>query len=118
MGLGYCAGRAKQFDQDQVRGFNALVLEFALPALLFVGVVSTSRSALLAAIPYALGFLVASFGLFLVAALFCVFVLRRDLGTSAIQAGSVSNSNVAFAGIPISPHCSANPALFRSPHPL
>lgn len=101
MGLGHWAGRAKQFDQDQVRGFNALVLEFALPALLFVGVVSASRSALLAAVPFAFAIFVASVGLFLVASFFCVFVLRRNVGATAIQAGSVSNSNVAFAGIPI-----------------
>jgi malonate transporter len=101
MGLGYWAGRAKQFDQDQVRGLNALVLEYALPALLFVGVVSASRGALLAAVPFALGILVATFGLFLLATIFCVFVLRRNLGTTAIQAGCTSNANVAFAGVPI-----------------
>jgi malonate transporter and related proteins len=101
MGLGYWAGRSKQFDQDQVKGLNALVLQFALPALLFVGVVSASRSALLAAVPFALAILVATGGLFLLATLFCVFVLRRKLGPTAIQAGCVSNANVAFAGVPI-----------------
>jgi predicted permease len=36
MALGALAGRAKQFDKDQVQGLNALVLAFALPASLFV----------------------------------------------------------------------------------
>jgi hypothetical protein len=29
MALGFLAGRAKQFDKDQVQGLNALVLTFA-----------------------------------------------------------------------------------------
>jgi malonate transporter and related proteins len=41
--LGYAAGRAKNFDSDQVAGINELVLDFALPASLFVGTVSTPR---------------------------------------------------------------------------
>jgi len=45
--LGYAAGRARAFGSDQVAGINELVLDFALPASLFVGTVSTSRSQLL-----------------------------------------------------------------------
>ena len=37
--LGYAAGRAKKFESDQVAGINELVLDFALPASLFVGTV-------------------------------------------------------------------------------
>jgi malonate transporter and related proteins len=42
--LGYSAGRAKRFNADQVKGINELVLNFALPAALFVGIVGTSSS--------------------------------------------------------------------------
>jgi len=42
--LGYSAGRDKRFDADQVKGINELVLNFALPAALFVGIVGTSRA--------------------------------------------------------------------------
>jgi predicted permease len=45
--LGYAAGRAREFDSDQVAGLNELVLDFALPASLFVGTVSTSRTHML-----------------------------------------------------------------------
>jgi malonate transporter and related proteins len=41
--LGYSAGRAKRFDANQVKGINELLLNFALPAALFVGIVGTSR---------------------------------------------------------------------------
>ena len=33
LALGYFAGRAKEFDTDQVKGINELVLDFALPAI-------------------------------------------------------------------------------------
>jgi malonate transporter and related proteins len=42
--LGYSAGRAKRFDANQVEGINELVLDFALPASLFVGIVGISRA--------------------------------------------------------------------------
>jgi hypothetical protein len=37
--LGYWAGLSKRFDADQVKGVNELVLDFALPAIMFVGIV-------------------------------------------------------------------------------
>lgn len=42
--LGYAAGRARAFDSDQVAGINELVLDFAVPASLFVGTMSTPRT--------------------------------------------------------------------------
>ena len=44
--LGYVAGRAKTFDIDQVAGINELALDFALPASLFVGIVTIPRTQL------------------------------------------------------------------------
>jgi predicted permease len=34
MALGFCAGRAKEFDREQLDGLTELVLKYALPALL------------------------------------------------------------------------------------
>lgn len=68
MGLGALAGYAKQFDRDQVQGLNELVLEFALPGTLFVGIVTTSRSSLVAAVPFVMALLIAFVGLFVVVA--------------------------------------------------
>src|SRR5436305_8533008 len=101
MGLGFWAGYVRQFDRDQVQGLNELVLEFALPATLFVGIVTTSRSSLLATIPFLIALLIAFVGLFLVVTVFSVFVLHRVLGVAAMQAASVSIPNIAFIGIPI-----------------
>jgi malonate transporter and related proteins len=101
LALGFWAGHAKKFDSDQVAGLNELVLDFAFPALLFVGIVRASRSSLFSEAPFVLALIVASLGLFAVVALLSVFVLRHRLGAAAIQSGSVTYSNASFAGIPI-----------------
>ena len=59
LGLGYFAGRVKKFDADQVAGFNDLVLDYALPAMLFVATVKTPRERLLSEGSYALALLIA-----------------------------------------------------------
>jgi malonate transporter and related proteins len=66
MALGVLAGRAKRFDRHQVQGLNELILTFALPALLFVGVVTTPRNSLLAAGLFVLALLITFVGLFVV----------------------------------------------------
>jgi predicted permease len=99
--LGFFAGRAKQFDKDQVQGLNALVITFALPASLFVGIVTTPRSSLLAAGPFVIVLLIAFIGLFVAVALFSVFVLRRGAGAAAVQATCIAFGNVTFIGLPI-----------------
>ncbi len=101
VGLGYWASRRKQFDSDQVAGLNALVLDFALPAFLFVSIARAPRATLFSEAPFVLALLVAGIGLFFATALFSVFVLRHSVGAAAVQAASVSLANVAFAGTPI-----------------
>src|SRR5437667_363221 len=83
---GYFAGRAKQFDADQIRGFNELVLDYAMPAMMFVATVKTPRWQLLGEGLYALALLVAFVGLFLIVVLVSTRVLRRSLGEAALQA--------------------------------
>lgn len=101
MALGFLAGRTRQFDRDQVQGLNELVLTFALPALLFVGIVTTLRSSLLAAGPFVLALLIAFVGLFVVVAVGSRFVLHHRVGAAALQASCIVFSNVAFIGLPI-----------------
>lgn len=86
MALGFFAGRSKQFDADQVEGLNELVLTFALPALLFVGIVATPRSSLLSAGPFVLALIIAFVGLFGVVALLSALAGHRRVGTAVLQA--------------------------------
>jgi malonate transporter and related proteins len=101
LGLGFWAGRAKRFDSDQVAGLNELVLDFAFPALLFVGIARASRAALFGELPFVLALLIAALGLFVLVALLSMFALRHSLSAAAIQSISVTYSNASFAGIPI-----------------
>ncbi len=101
LGIGFWAGHAKRFDDDQVAGLNDLVLTFALPALLFVSIARASRDALFSEVPFVLALLVAGIGLFAVVALLSIFVLRRRLGAAAVQAATATLPNVAFIGTAI-----------------
>ena len=101
LGLGYVAGRRKQFDADQVQGISHLVLHYAMPAMMFVATVSTKRSELLAEGPFLMALLGAFVGLFIVVVLFSVFVLHHSLGEAALQANLMSYPSVAFIGPPI-----------------
>ena len=99
--LGYFAGRAKDFDADQVRGINALVLDFAFPALMFVGISSTTRREMFAEIPFLLALFIGFAGFYVLAVLVGRRLLRHSLGAAALLACSVSFPSVAFMGIPI-----------------
>ncbi len=44
--LGYAAGKMNAFQEGQARVFNKLVLDFALPAALFVSIVRADRTML------------------------------------------------------------------------
>ena len=79
LGLGYAAGRAKKFDADQVIGLNELVLDYAMPALLFVATVKTPRAQLLHEGSYALALLIAFAGLFLAIVFVSTHILRHSL---------------------------------------
>src|SRR3712207_2982827 len=101
MALGYWAGHTKRFDADQTRGLNELVMTFALPSLMFVATVTTTRSEMLSESPLLLALLIASLGLFTAVALFSASVLRHDMGAAGLQAFLITFPSVAFFGIPI-----------------
>jgi malonate transporter len=99
--LGYWAGRSKQFDMDQVKGVNNLVVEFTLPALMFVGIAHMTADALLPQLSFLLVLFLGFAGSYLLTLLVSVALLRRSLGEAALQASSVSFPSVAFMGFPI-----------------
>src|SRR5437762_9387861 len=101
LGLGYFAGHAKKFDADQVAGLNDLVLDYALPAMMFVSTVKTPREQLLSEGPYALALLVAFVGLFLTVVLVSTLLLHHSLGEATLQANLASFPSVGFFGPPI-----------------
>ena len=113
LALGYFAGRARKFGPDQVAGLSELVLDYALPAMLFVATVKTPRERLLSEGAYALALLIAIVGLFLVV----VFVSTRILHTRwekrrSRQTWPVTHQS-PFLARPFSRAYSAHPVFSR-----
>jgi len=96
--LGYAAGRAKKFDSDQVAGINELVLDCALPASLFVGTVSASRTQLLQEAPLFLTMLICMVGLYVIVFLLGTLLFRHTLGVAALQTLVVNVTAAPFFG--------------------
>jgi len=101
MGLGYWAGCTKRFDADQTRGLNELVMTYALPSLMFVATVTTTRSEILTETFFLVALLIAFLGLFIAVALLSLLVLRHTIGAAGLQAFLITFPSVAFFSIPI-----------------
>ena len=93
--LGYVAGRAKAFDRDQVAGINELALDYALPASLFVGVVTIPRTQLMHDLSFVLVVLAALVGVYLAALAVGMLVFRL-----AARAAALFALGAAFPGTP------------------
>lgn len=101
MALGYGAGRFHVVDGRQVDGLNALVMDFALPASLFVATASASRDQMLAQAPL-FAILGAIMLLMYFAWYFCMrSVLRLSSADAALQALTIAFPNLAGVGLPI-----------------
>jgi malonate transporter len=101
MALGYLAGWSRDVDNRHVAELNALVMDFALPASLFVATASTSRALLLAQWPLLLVFIVSMLALYALS----YWMQRRlfGLGSSeaSVQAINIALPNYAAAGLPL-----------------
>jgi malonate transporter and related proteins len=97
MALGYHAG----WDNHHVGELNALVMDFALPASLFVATASTSQAFLLAQWPLLLVLIVSMLALYAL----CYWIQRRlfGLGSSeaSVQTINIALPNYAAAGLPL-----------------
>ena len=98
LALGYAAGRVKQFDADQAAGLNDLVLDYALPASLFVGTVRTPREQLLQDSPFVLALFIAFVALYAVTLTLGRLLFQHSPGTASLQALSVGFPTATFLG--------------------
>jgi malonate transporter and related proteins len=91
----------RDVDNDHVAELNALVMEFALPASLFVATATTSRTVLLSQWPLLLVFIVSMLALYALS-----YSMQRrlfGLGSSeaSVQALTIGLPNYAAAGLPL-----------------
>jgi malonate transporter and related proteins len=101
MALGYLAGWMRDIDNHHVAELNALVMDFALPAALFVVMVQTPRILLLQQITLLLVLALSMLAIYGV-----IFGLQRslfklDTPQAAVQSLTVAFPNLASAGLPL-----------------
>lgn len=101
MALGYVAGRRRTIDNHHVGEINALVMNYALPASLFVTTASAPRSEMIAQEPLFVILGAVMLISYLLWYLFQRRVLRTSAGDAATQALTVAFPNVAGVGLPI-----------------
>jgi malonate transporter len=101
MALGYLAGWIRDVDNHHVAELNALVMDFAVPASLFVATATTQRMLLLAQWPLLVVFTVSMLALYVLS----YWMQRRlfGLGSSeaSVQAITIALPNCAAAGLPL-----------------
>jgi malonate transporter and related proteins len=109
MALGYGAGRLRIVDNHRVDGLNALVMDFALPASLFMATASASRSQMFAQVP-----LFAILGVVMLLLYFAWYFFRRasskvSRADASLQGLTIAFPNLAGVGLPIA-HAVLGPA--------
>ena len=100
-GLGYVAGRKRELDNGHLAELNALVVEFAIPASLFVTTAGTRRAVLAAQWP-----LLVVLGVTMLALYGLSYGLQRAAfhlapGEASVQSLTVALPNFAAAGFPL-----------------
>jgi predicted permease len=96
--LGYFAGRHHDFEQKEVPTLNRMVMGYALPLSLFVGVVSAGRAQLLADMPLVAVLSIAIIGMYWAIFLLARFGFRYSAALSALGALTASAPSTAFIG--------------------
>ncbi|WP_108680792.1 AEC family transporter [Methyloceanibacter sp. wino2] len=99
--LGYFAAWHHDFSQDEVPTLNRMVMTYALPLALFVGVFSAGREQLLSSLPLVCFLLLAIVGTYALVLLAAVFIFRHPIGLSALRALMASGPSTAFVGVPV-----------------
>ncbi|HZW80615.1 MAG TPA: AEC family transporter [Candidatus Deferrimicrobiaceae bacterium] len=96
--LGFVAAWRHDFASKDASILNRMVLLYAVPLALFAGTVSTPRTALSQDAPLLISLCLAIVGLYGVVFLFCRFIFRFQVSTSALAALTASAPAVPFVG--------------------
>lgn len=96
--LGYAAGKKNVFQADQARVFNKLVLDFALPAALFVSIVRADRAMLVQNATLSLISFVGLVVLFMLSYFTIQWFFKRTKPEGAICALIAGSPTIGFLG--------------------
>ena len=99
--LGYFAARHHDFGQKDVPVLNRMVMSYALPLSLFVGVVSAGRAELIAQLPLVAFLALAILGMY--AAVFAIglYGFHCSPGLAGLRALTAAAPSTAFVGTPV-----------------
>lgn len=113
--LGYRAGWHKDFNGEQVSTLNRMVMLYAFPLNLFVGITNTPRAILAEQVPLAVSVFSLMCASFVMAYFMSRHVFRRDASTSTLQGLAIGAPSVPFIGSAMLPpligHSSATVAI-------
>jgi malonate transporter len=99
LALGFFAGWRHDFTAAQASVLNRMVLLYALPLMLFAGMVTIKRSTLTSDLGLAAALTAGLLGTYLVTFLIVRFALHRPAGVSALTALAVGAPAIPFAGV-------------------
>lgn len=99
--LGFLAGWHHYFDSKQASTLSRMVMLYALPLTLFVGMMGLSRDVLLQQKTMALILLITMVGGYALVYLLTHYVLRKESNISALLALCISGPSIPFVGIPV-----------------
>lgn len=103
--LGYVSGKRQAFDEEQARALNKLVLNYALPAALFVSIARANRDMIFADSRLTLISLVVIVGCFLFSWFSCYKFFKRTRAEAAVCALIAGSPTVGFLGFAVlDPH--------------
>lgn len=99
--IGYISGRTNEFKSDQARIFNKLVLNFALPAALFISIVRADREMLAQNTTLGIISFVGLVGLFMVSYFTLQWFFKRTKAEAAVCALIAGSPTIGFLGFAI-----------------
>ncbi len=99
--LGVFAGWQHDFDEPEASTFNRLVLRYALPLVLFTGILATPRSQFFGDVPLIVVVVSTMIAAYFIPLLIAHWVVGRDLMTSTLQALAIGGPSAAFVGLPV-----------------
>ncbi len=99
--LGYVSGKKNAFTPDQTRSFNKLVLDYALPAALFISIVKANRHMLFENLGLTILSLVGLVALFMLSYFTCQWFFKRSAGEGAVCALIAGSPTIGFLGFAV-----------------
>ncbi|MGE4373656.1 MAG: AEC family transporter [Xanthobacter sp.] len=96
LALGYFAGRTKQFDNDQMRGLSLLVLRYAMPAAVFLGMAHFDRDLLVQQGPLVIVMLFFYSGLFVLGYGLLLMMKQQPLRSALISYACTSKAATVY----------------------